>query len=226
MHLEILIEDLSGKRMLEELLPKLINDDDTFKIHPYKGVGHIPKNMTDTKNAGKRMLLENLPKLLKGYGRTFSKYPGNLPAAVVVVCDLDDKPLREFLAELNAILQLCHPAPEARFTIAIEEGEAWLLGDIPAVMSAFPHAKEEVLNSYVNDSICGTWELLADAVYPGGRNALSGEGWQAVGAEKYRWADVIAPLLDVEANKSPSFTFFRDTLHALVGTPKAGQFRD
>ncbi|MDO9141925.1 MAG: hypothetical protein Q7U38_16515 [Methylobacter sp.] len=28
--------------------------------------------------------------------------------------------------------------------------------------------KEVVLNAYISDSICGTWELLADAVYKGG----------------------------------------------------------
>ena len=48
--------------------------------------------------------------------------------------------------------------------MAIEEGEAWLLGDIPAIQSVYPNAKNAVLNGYENDSICGTWEKLADAV--------------------------------------------------------------
>lgn len=56
-----------------------------------------------------------------------------------------------------------------------EEIEAWLLGDRHALLSAYPHAKMHVLNTYVQDSICGTWEVLADAVYPGGTSKLSRE---------------------------------------------------
>ena len=40
------------------------------------------------------------------------------------------------------------------------------------VKSAYPNAKDAVLNSYVQDSICGTWEVLADAVHPGGSQLL------------------------------------------------------
>lgn len=216
MHLEILVEDLSGKRALDLLIPGLINTDDTFRVHSYKGIGHIPKNMRDAEDASRRILLENLPKLLKGYGRTFAGYSSATPAAVVLVCDLDDKPRKEFLRDLEGILNACHPAPTTRFCLAIEEGEAWFLGDLPAVKSAYPSAKDEVLAAYVNDSICGTWETLADAVYPGGENVLSAKGGQAVGAEKSRWAENITPRMDIEENNSPSFVFFRDTVRDLV----------
>lgn len=216
MHLEILVEDISGKKALDILVPKLMNAESTFRVHAYKGIGHIPTHMRDTRNAAKRILLENLPKLLKGYGKTFAGYPQASRAAVVVVCDLDDKLLLDFLGELNGILAACHPAPEARFCLAIEEGEAWLLGDLQAVRDAYPIAKQEVLQGYVNDSICGTWELLADAVYAGGARMLSAKGYQAVGAEKSRWAENIAPAMRIEQNDSPSFVFFRETLRSLA----------
>lgn len=215
MHVELLVEDLSGKKALDVLVPKIIGAHDTFRVHPYKGIGPIPKNMKDAANPSKRILLTNLPKLLKGYGRTFAGYSRGYRAVVVLVCDLDDKNLHEFLGELNAILQACHPRPEARFCLAIEEGEAWFLGDLSAVKSAYPRADDEILRSYVNDSICGTWEKLADAVYPGGAKALSRKGWQAVGAEKTRWAAEIPSRMDVENNKSPSFCFFRDEIRLL-----------
>lgn len=89
-----------------------------------------------------------------------------------------------------------------------KEGEAWLLGDLTAIMNAYPRAKTAVLDAYVNDSICGTWEKLADAVYTGGSQALSALGWQAVGAEKSRWAEEIAPRMDIAINDSPSFCYF------------------
>lgn len=215
MHIEILVEDLSGKKALDVLVPRMIGDAHTFRIHSYKGIGRIPKNMKDAVDPSKRILLTNLPKLLKGYGRAFQGYGADYKAAVVLVCDLDDKKFDDFLGELKAILSACNPRPDTRFCLAIEEGEAWFLGDLPALKAAYPQANDGVLNSYVNDSICGTWELLADALYPGGAKALTKHGWQTVGAEKFRWAEEIAPRMDVEKNSSPSFRFFREEIRRL-----------
>ena len=91
----------------------------------------------------------------------------------------------------------------------MEEGESWLLGDIPAIKAAYPKARDNVLNGYKNDAICGTWELLADAVFTKRSGALKKRGWQAVGREKSAWAENIAPHMDVNANASPSFRYFR-----------------
>ena len=138
-------------------------------------------------------------------------------AAVILVCDLDDKCLKAFRQNLLGILNTCSPKPETRFCLAIEEGEAWFLGDLSAVRLAYPKAKNNVLLSYVNDSICGTWERLAEAVYPGGSHSLSKKGWQAVGIEKSKWAETITPRMDVTSNNSPSFRYFRDKLQELAG---------
>ena len=215
MHFEILVEDQSGKKALDILVPKIVGDTHTFIVHPYKGIGRIPKNMKDADNAGKRILFENLPKLLRGYGRTFDGYT-DYRAAVILVCDLDSKCLKAFRQNLFEILNAFSPKPETRFCIAIEEGEAWFLGDLNAVTRAYPKAKMPVLNSYVNDSICGTWEKLADAVYAGGSQVLTVRGWQAVGAEKSKWAETIAPEMEIENNKSPSFCYFRGKLLELA----------
>ena len=128
--------------------------------------------MRDEKDPAKRILLHNLLRLLKGYGRTFHGYPRGYECALVIVCDLDDRDRTAFLAELQAVLDQCSPKPRTQFCLAIEEGEAWLLGDLDAVRTAYPGARKAVLDDDVNDSICGTWEVLADAVYPGGRTAL------------------------------------------------------
>ncbi len=201
--------------MLEILVPNIVDSDYTFRIHAYKGIGRIPKHMRDASDPQKRILLTNLPKLLKGYGRTFKGYGNDYEAVVVLVCDLDRRDAPSFLAELNAVLHQCNPRPRTQFCLAIEEGEAWLLGDIPAVMLAYPHADNGVLASYVNDSICGTWEKLADAVFPGGAKILSEAGWQAVGTEKYRWAENISPRMKVSDNSSPSFNSFRSIVQSL-----------
>ena len=216
MHFEILVEDQSGKRMLDILTPKIIGDKHTFKVHAYQGIGRIPRNLTSSTDARNRLLLDQLPRLLRGYGNTFVNYPDNYPAAVILVCDLDDKCLKAFREELFTLLNACNPKPETRFCIAIEEGEAWLLGDIPAIKVAYPNARNNVLNRYENDSICGTWEVLADAVSQGGSSALRRRGGQAVGIEKSAWAEHITPHMNVAINKSPSFCYFRTKICELT----------
>jgi len=214
MHFEILVEDLSGEKALDTLVPKIIGDQHTFRTHSYKGIGHIPKNLKAGSDAEKRILLDQLPKLLKGYGKTFASY--SYPAAVILVCDLDEKCLKVFRQELIDILNHCNPPPETRFCIAIEEGEAWFLGDLAAIKEAYPQAKDNILKSYQNDAICGTWEKLADALYPGGAKKLQSQGWQAIGAEKSKWAESISPKMNIENNQSPSFCYFREKLRNLI----------
>ncbi len=218
MHLEILVEDQSGKKAIDVLVPKIIGEGHTYRVIDYKGIGRIPKNLGANLDASKRILLTQLPKLLRGYGKTFASYPADYPAAVILICDLDDKCLKTFREELDTILNTCNPKPETRFCIVIEEGEAWFLGDIPALKAAYPRAKDAILSTYVNDSICGTWEKLADAIYTGGAAALSAKGWQSVGAEKSVWAEKIAPHMDVDNNASRSFDYFRTKMLELVGT--------
>ena len=207
MHLEILVEDQSGKRMLDRLVPVIVGGQVSFRVIPFKGIGRIPKDLARAPDPRIRTLLHSLPSMLRAYGRSF---PAGYLAAVIVVCDLDDKCLKAFRRQLLDMLGAIHPRPRTRFCLAIEEGEAWLLGDIPAIIQAYPRARTEVLHNYTNDSICGTWELLANAVYPGGATALKKRGWQAVGMEKSKWANNISPRMNIEDNASPSFQYFRE----------------
>ncbi len=111
MHLEILVEDISGRRFLDKVLPAILGDSDTYKVIAYKGIGRLPKDRRDEKDPAKRILLHNLPRLLKGYGRTFHGYPRGYECALVIVCDLDDRDRTAFLAELQAVLDQCNPKP-------------------------------------------------------------------------------------------------------------------
>ena len=176
MHLEVLVEDQSGKRALDIFLPKIIGKHDTFRVISYRGIGHVSKNLGSSNDPSKRLLLDQLPRLLRGYGKTFPNYPTDYRAAVIEVCDLGKRCLKEFRRELIDILGTCNPPPQTRFCIAIEEGEAWLLGDYTAVATAYRSVDGNVLRRYRNDDICGTWELLADAVYRGGAEALTRTG--------------------------------------------------
>ena len=132
MHIEVLVEDSSGAQLIGELLPRLIGPEGephTWRIHSYKGVGRIPKGMGTTADPAKRALLSQLPRLLGGYGKTAGI------DAVLVALDNDSRDCEAFLAELKTVLNQCDPAPETLFRLAIEEMEAWFLGDRHALLT-------------------------------------------------------------------------------------------
>lgn len=209
MHVEFLVEDSSGAVLIENLVPQIMGDfgaPHTWRVHQYKGIGRLPNNLRGGEDPAKRALLNQLPRLLSGCGKT----PGI--DAVVVVVDSDRRNCRDFLQELKTVVEQCDQAPNTLFRLAIEEMEAWYLGDRNALLEAYPRAKKAILDRYQQDSICGTWELLADAIYPGGLKAVQKVGWPLPGQIKHEWAGRISPLMDVDRNASPSFCKFRDGL--------------
>lgn len=213
MHIEVLVEDSSGERLLAQLLPQILGEQGaphTWRLKAYKGIGRIPKGLSAKADPAKRILLDQLPRLLQGYGKT----PGI--DAVVVVLDTDRRDCKSFLQELKSVADQCKPAPNTLFRLAIEEMEAWYFGDRAALLKAFPRAKRDVLDRYVQDSACGTWELLADAVHAGGVAAIKKAGWPLPGQLKHEWAEKIGPFMTLHQNSSPSFCKFRDGLTRLV----------
>lgn len=221
MHFEVLVEDASGAIILEAFLEKILSSNGqqhTYRIHPYKGIGRLPKNLRGKVDPATQILLDQLPRLLRGYGRSLQYGE----AAVIVVVDLDDNVCTAFKEDLVSVLNSCDPKPSTLFRIAIEEMESWLLGDLAAVKKAYPKAKNKVLESYVQDSICGTWEKLADAIYDGGSLRLKSRGWPHIGQAKCNWAMKISPMVDVDKNVSKSFQVFREGVLRLTNPPLVG----
>lgn len=215
MHFEVLVEDRSGSIALEHVLKKILGANNavhSWRVHPYSGIGRVPKDLRSGKDPRKRLLLDRLPRLLQGYGHSLSHVD---PSAVIVVVDSDARDCRAFKRELLDVLDACNPRPRTLFRIAIEESEAWLLGDRDAVKAAYPGARDSVLDRYMQDSRCGTWEVLADAIHPGGASALG--KWPASGQAKCKWAEKIASRMDVDRNRSRSFQVFRDGVRKLAG---------
>ncbi|NJM91094.1 MAG: hypothetical protein HC863_02215 [Myxococcales bacterium] len=186
------------------LLPKILGEQGTahsWRLHAYRGIGKVPPNLTGKSDPDKRNLLQELPRLLNGYGKSLGT------DAVVVVVDTDQRDYKTFLRELDELLQKCKTKPKVTlFRLAVEEMEAWYLGDRAAVLAAYPDAKKAVLNRYKQDSVCGTWELLADAVYPGGAKAIKDAGWPLPGQIKHQFADHIGPHLDVRRKRLPELS--------------------
>jgi hypothetical protein len=214
-HFEVLVEDKSGAIVVEALLKKIFGftaTDFTYRIHPYKGIGRLPKDLRGRTDPQKRILLDRLPQILQGYGRSLQ-----ISDAVLVVVDLDNSDCIQLKRELISILEQCHPKPNALFRIAIEEIESWFLGDLGALKKAYPHATNSVLNTYSQDSICGTWEKMADAVYFGGSAKLKPLGYPLIGEVKCDWARKISPHMDIDNNGSKSFQVFCSGVRRLAG---------
>lgn len=215
MHIEILTEDNSGQRLLEHLMPMLIGqygEPHSWRCHAYRGIGRIPIGLSTSADPSKRIMLDQLPRLLRGYVKT----PGI--DAVIVVLDTDNRDCVAFLPELRSLASSCGASHLTLFRLAIEETEAWYLGDRAALQRAYPKARMRALDDYVQDSVCGTWELVAEAVPPGGAGAVRKAGWPLPGQVKHQWADRLGPLLDPETNMSPSFGRFRDGIRRLAST--------
>lgn len=207
-HFEVLVEDLSGKTALEGMLPRLSLGLATYKIRPYRGLGHIPKGLLPGSDPKKRILLDQLPRIVAGYGRAFANDPPEYVRFLVVICDLDTRDRNQFEAEITNAIAACNPRPLTLLCLSIEEGEAWLLGDIDAVTTAYPQVNRNQLMNYIPDSICGTWEFMADLVERGGAAGLKRLGYPETGRAKSRWAAAIGPLVDYTRNRSPSFKEF------------------
>jgi hypothetical protein len=211
MHFEILVEGQSERTALEPLLTKMLGaygSSHTWRIHKHRGIGDLPLDPTLPPDPRNPTLLHNLPSKLRAYGKSLGDNE-----VVIVLVDLDDKPdCRAFKQQLVDLLNQCHPLPRCKFRIAIEELEAWYFGDQNALLTAYPHANRHILATYVQDSQCGTWEKLADTIYPGGLAALKSKGAIQCLEQKRFWARDICPHMRIDINTSPSFNSFRDAI--------------
>lgn len=221
MNFEILVEGTSDKTALWPLMSKILGDrgaPQTWCIRKHQGKGKISDNPALPPDPKNKTLLHNLCSKLRAYG---NEQRDDL--VVIVVIDLDDygdcKKLKE---ELLALLKYCPNRPKCLFRIAIEEIEAWYFGDRNAILQAYPKAKKSILDNYVQDSVCNTWEKLADAIYSGGSQALTDKGRRnyRVLQQKNEWANEISQNIDVENNVSPSFQYFRDGIRGFAEKPK------
>ena len=207
MHFQFLIEDQSGAALIEILMQRisLTNAAITYNCKPFKGLGGFTKKNT-IKETKSGKLLNDLATYLRGFNKSLQC----IPAVIIVVLDNDTHNTEEFLVELNRVAQLNMITVDHVFCIAVEEVEAWLLGDEVAVLAAYPSAKIQQLHTYVQDSICGTWEVLADVVYPGGVSKLKKEcpTYIEIGKCKSEWAKKIGSHMDITHNNSPSFNHF------------------
>lgn len=198
MHIEFLLEEASAEIVLNEIVPKIIGSDVTFRIHDLQG---------------KHKLLKNLPNRMKGYSSILKTHED---WRVVVLIDEDREDCEELKQKLEDFVKdagLTTPSMSKNFKvlnrIVVEEIEAWFFGDLNALRETYPKVSSNLTKreAYRNpDEIKGgTWEAL--------ERVLSNAGYYAKGYfPKTEVARNIAPFMNPEINTSKSFQVFRDGL--------------
>ena len=216
MHFQFVVEDQSGSVLIEKIMGRIISDgsSDTYNCKPFKGIGGFTKKNT-VKEIHSGKLLNDLATYMRGFQRSLQ----GIKASLIVVLDNDNNDPKEFMIQLENVASTNCIEMDHVFCLAIEEVEAWLLGDESAIQKAYPRYKKNVLHDYKQDSICGTWEVLADVVFKGGIHEIKRRkmSYIEIGKLKSEWADRIGNQMVFADNKSPSFKHFYEAICKRLG---------
>lgn len=206
MRLHVLVEGDADSALLRGWLRRFLPQH-SFKLIRHRGKGRLPGEPSLPPISRREGLLDQLPAKLRAYGRELNSETDR----VLVLVDLDDDDCHDLKKRLSAVLATCDPQPVVLFRIAIEETEAFYLGDQSAIKRAFPNANLKKMKDYEQDSVCGTWELFQQVV--GARTE-----------DKVDWAERMAVHLGIEwrgknVNRSPSFRHLCTAVRKLAGEP-------
>ncbi len=204
------VEEPSAKEAVAALLPKLIGS-----------------RRLDTKvieHGGKASLLANLPNRLRGYAAMPAE---DIRVMVLVDRDRDEchtlKARLEDAARAAGMPTKTHPTASGRFRvvnrIAVEELEAWFIGDVAALRIAFPRLPVSLGQkaSFRNPDAVpgGTWEAPHRALQRAGYDVASDR------LPKIELARLVAKEMQPARNRSASFRAFVHGIGALVSEYRA-----
>lgn len=203
----VFVEGKSDQAFLEGWLPRAFSGH-SFKMHPHMGKGKLPVDSSSQPLAKHQGLLDQLPAKL----RAFAKSPGRSNLGILVLVDADNDNCIDLKRKLVEILNDQAPGLNVVFRIAVEESEAFYLGDLRALKKAYPHSDMSLAMAYQPDSICDTAELFGKII-------------DDQGMSKVAWGETMGRLVTIypKNSRSPSFRalhagFMKLTAVKSVGT--------
>lgn len=217
MLIEILSEDKSGAVVVERLSERIAECEGIkaqVNVHPHRGCGSLPKDMTAKPPKFANSLLDLLPSELRAYNKTYA----GKDIILIIALDSDDKDPQALRQEIYSVASKFAPDIRSVVGISTEEIEAWVLGDKSAIIEAYPDTNKDVLDSYVQDSVCGTWEILCRAVSENAEELID-IGYPAIGHYKALWTENISKYMLPQRNVSPSFNTFKMALITALKNP-------
>lgn len=226
MHIEVLTEDKSGAVVVERLVKRMLQKNGveaTVAVRPHRGCGSLPKDWDERPEKFESALLNLLPAKCRAYNKVY----GGSDTVLVVIMDSDDNDPEELRKRLYTVCKKYARDIRSVIGLCTEEIEAWLLGDVKAVLKAYPDSDVDAYQDYVQDSVCGTWEALCRVTFPENYEGIIDIGYPAIGHYKARWAEAISQYMDPDENVSPSFQTFKNALmvalkNATPIPPRAG----
>jgi hypothetical protein len=200
MQIEFLVEEISAKAALDQLLPRLLPEH-SCRVRVFEGW---------------QDLLGQLKMVLQGYHRRIFR-EGQTDLRVVVlldgdgICERRKTAMEAKAAEVGLLTKTTAGAGQLFHVlnrVSVQELEAWWLGDREAIMAAYPGVKLAHFKGTDRNPDAPLkpsevlWEVLKK-----GRYFLTGK-------RKTQWAMDIAAHLDPTRNASPSFRYFCEGLAA------------
>lgn len=209
MTIHVLVEGPSERAFFDRWVPRLLPGQD-FRVHPHQGKGSLPKAVDALPGSKARGLLDQLPAKLRGFEASLDLTVDG----VLVLIDADEDDVEVLASDIMDVAGRCAPRLRVNVSVAVEEMEAFYLGDQRALRRAYPQADMNAARAYIPDSICGTWELFGQIVGDGGGN-------------KVAWAEAMGPRVTTQQaqSRSPSFRGMVQLISALVPAPLAPRKR-
>ncbi|MBO8093443.1 MAG: DUF4276 family protein [Prosthecochloris sp.] len=193
MTIELILEEPSAEAAMRLIMPKIL-------------AGRAEVNYINMRN--KSRLLQELPARLRGYKEQI-RSGADIRIVVLIDRDSDDcealKSRLEQMAYEAGLATRSRPLENGQFfvvnRIAVEELEAWFIGDPEALRAAFTSLRRvEIPKSFKNPDTNGTWEQL--------HRFLKKQGIYRGHYPKIEAAKSIARHMDVSRNASRSFQQF------------------
>lgn len=200
--LRVCVEGVSDEPVVREVLVRRLglSSESDFTVHVHDGKGKR-RTQPSAPPVGRRGLLDLLPSRLSAW----SKVARTQDIAIAVLVDADDEDCRDLKRHL---LSLGRRPARTLFRIAVEETESWFLADPHAIRSAFPRAHLDRIPRNSVDRVIGASEVLA--------RVLGDSAGRPSEIRKRRWAEAIAPHMNLHQPASPSLRTFITGLERLL----------